>query len=160
MKKIILLAGLFVFLPATLLIGQTREEWTSLTNFDVTLEELSEMVDQPGALEAVADKILILRGVVGTRQVSINDGENYQAELVLISGKWIGLEEVRMYSVIAVLSGLEFANYVPSGRTRNPHPDEVPLNGDVLVAGKLLGVADFEGRAVPVLDCYDIRVLN
>jgi len=160
MKKIILLASMFIFLAAGLLVGQTREEWNSLTNFDVTLEELSEMVDRPGALEAVADKILILRGVVETRQVSVNDGENYQAELVIISGRWIGLEEVRMYSVMAILSGQEFVNYVPAGRTRNPHPDEVPLNSDVLLAGKLLGVADYDGRAVPVLDCYGIRVIN
>jgi myo-inositol-1-phosphate synthase len=160
MKKIILLGSLFTVLTAALLFSQTREEWRSLVNFDVTLEELSEMVDQPEVLEELADKILILRGVVGTRQVSVNDGENYQAELVIIAGKWIGLEEVRMYSVIAVLSGMEFVNHVPAGRTRNPDPDEVPLNSNVLVAGKLVGLADYEGRTVPVIDCYDIRVLN
>ena len=154
------MASLFFLFSSAFLLGQTKEEWNSLTNFDMTLEALSEMAEQPGALETAAGKVLVLRGVVGTRQVSINDGENYQAELEIISGKWIGLEEVRMYSVIVVLSGQEFVNHVPAGRTRNPHPDEVPLNSDVLVAGRLLGVADLDGRAVPVLDCYDIRILN
>lgn len=140
--------------------GQTREEWVSLVDFDVTLERLSEAVSSSEPMSIPEDKLFILQGSVSSRQVLNPDQQEYQAELKLVTGRWIDLDEVKMYSALIILSGPEFFNYVPARRSRNPHPDEVALNSDVMVVARLAGVLERDGEFLPVLEGFQLRVLD
>ncbi len=160
MKKITLAVAALMILSLFSVGAQTREEWESLVDFDITLQKLSDAVANPEASILPEGKLLILRGSVASRQVLNADRETYQAELKLVTGRWIGLESVKMYSALAILSGPEFFNHVPARRSRNPHPDEIALNSDVMVVARYMGVIEREDVMLPVLDVYQLRLLD
>ena len=160
MKKTVFFLFLAVLLTGFGLSAQTRQEWNSLVDFDMTLQELSQAVRNGDESLLQSGKLFVLRGSVEERRVVNVDRESYQAELKIASGEWISLAEVEMFSALVILSGPEFFNYVPARRSRKTHPDEISTNSDVLVVGRLAGVIERKGVKLPVIDCFQLRVLK
>ena len=86
--------------------------------------------------------------------------DSFVAELELVNGTWVGLEEVEIYKCYIILTGSEFAQRIPARRSRKKLPNEIELNSRVLVVGKLVSTRrDDEGMIIPVLEAIYVRPL-
>jgi hypothetical protein len=87
--------------------------------------------------------------------------ENYLVQVELVSGEWIGLEEVRSYSCWVLFSGPRFAAVFPARVPRNPPPGVISANDHILVvAAPLQTVETAEGERAWVLEGIHARPLR
>ena len=72
-----------------------------------------------------------------------------------------GLDSVEMYSAYVILDDPVFADRVAERVPRDPPPELIVRNDRILVAGRLVSVAETpEGTLVPVIQAFDIRGLR
>ena len=127
----------------------------------ITLADLAAAVDDPDRLQALAERVLILDGVAASITVYSTDPADFYVELELVGGAWDGVEEVEIFSAFVILDDPAFSDRVAERVPRDP-PERLILRNDrVLVAARLVSVAEVgAGNVVPVLQAYDIRPLR
>lgn len=140
---------------------ETPEAFRRLIDVGTSLNELNMAVGDMAQLEALADRVLILDGTAANITVYSEEPEDFYIELELVSGRWDGVESVRMFRAYVVLDDPAFAGRLAERAPRDPDPELILRSDHVLVAGRLVSLAeDPEGRPVPVLHAYDIRALR
>jgi len=139
----------------------TPEAFRREIDVRTSLYELNEAVGDMAQLEEIAGRVLILDGTAATVTVYSEDPNDFYIELELVSGRWDGVESVEMFRAYVVLDDPVFAGRIAERAPRDPDPELILRNDRVLVAGRLVSLAeDPEGRPVPVLHAYDIRSLR
>ena len=163
MKKLILSIFLIIccLIPVT---GQTAVEFLTMVDFYAQLEHLCEFVEnQPDEIVAQViqqQRVFLITGPIAAREIIVPEAENFVGEFEIVSGQWIGLEDVKMYRGFVQFYGPQFSNLIPAAGSRRSSPEEIPLNANVLIPVLLAGVREYEGVRVPVFEGIEIRILE
>jgi hypothetical protein len=140
--------------------AQTLRDFTKIVDFKATLESLNGEATANRSV-STDGKLVILNGVVESIQSLSNDPKQFYAMIELIDGKWHGSQSVSLYRCYVLVRGGRFASQVLLRPRRNPPPDAVGPNSQLLVVGSVQGVvAAPDGGNVPVIEAYFIRRLN
>ncbi len=149
---------LLLTLP-TSIFGISASDFEKIVDFSVTLKTLASAAAGETALPP--NRLFLLNGTVS--EISFLDKEkaSFRVRIRLLSGEWIGLEDVKSYACYVTFSGPEFFSVFPARAPKNPAPDTVVANTRVLVVARALGPVDLpigEGK-VMALEGLFLRVL-
>jgi len=137
----------------------TRGDFDAVVDFSVSLKSLAaaaagEAVLPPG-------RLFILEGIVSELTVLDKEAGSFRARIELISGEWIGTEEVKSYTCLVDFSGPAYAAFFPARPPRDPGPGVVVLNARLLVVARPVGsVAGPQGGRRILLEGVHYRVLR
>ena len=136
------------------------DDFAGIVDFAVSLKQLSENLQMDASSKIDPEKFVILHGSVSSISFLNTKKPTYEVQLELVSGEWIGLEEVKSYRCRIVFRGPEYYALIPRRVPRNSTEKVVVENTRVIVVGKLreIVVTDFEG-SMWLLDGYFIRTM-
>ena len=129
----LLLAG-----PA-LLPALSRADLDRVIDFSVTLKGLSTAADSGAPIPK--GKTVLLTGTVSDVNIINKEQAGFKVRIELITGEWIGLDEVKSYYCYVEFTGAEYFKMFPARPPRTANRDLVSLNSRVLVAGRIVEVA-------------------
>lgn len=139
----------------------TPEQFREQVALSVSLADLSRAATDMEALQEIEQQVLVIDGTAASITVYSMDPADFYVELELVGGAWQGLEDVEVYSAFVILDDPAFSNRVAERVPRDPPPELILRNERVLVAGRLVGVAETPaGDAVPVIQAFDLRPLR
>ena len=140
--------------------GVDKETFDQVVDFDASLQALAVQAQRAPDALMQNDAVLVLNGVVSAVNVVDPNPETFRAEIDVVSGQWRGLEQIVMYKAAVIVQGPEFAQRIPTRRSRNEPPGgTIERNKEVIIVGTIAGVADDPetGRTIPVLNGFYIR---
>lgn len=141
--------------------GLDVQTFRELVDMNSSLATLFHAASNPAALDEMWDRVFLLDGVAASLMVFVDDGEEFYAEIELVSGAWRGLQEVELHRAYVVLDDPAFSGRVLERAPRDPSPELILRNRRLLVAARLLDIhQDADGTAVPVLLAFDARPLR
>ncbi len=134
------------------------DDFSSVIDFSISTAELVELV-QAGQDDRIdPKKLLILQGSVASTLVLDPTVETYQALVELVASQWVGLEDIEVYRVYVLLEGPEFSNRVVDRLPRDPGPEIILTNSEIIVVAAFIGVAEGDdGSAIPVVTAVAVR---
>ena len=136
-------------------------DFDAVADFSVTIKTLSQLDEATAAAYGLMDRFLLLDGTVTNKLVLDSNEESYLVQVELVSGEWIGLEEVRSYRCLVLFSGPEFARVFPRRAPRDAGPRVITPNDRVLLVARLLEPVVLEGeQSVWVLEGVYARPLR
>lgn len=167
MKTMFRAFGVLVLIAAPL-VGQespggleTPGQFRSAINLGVSLGDVSRATGDMETLQEMAERVLILDGTAASITVYSTDPADFYVELELVGGSWRGPDTVEVYSAYVVLDDPAFADRVAERVPRDPPPQLILRNDRVLIAGRLVSVAETpDGELVPVIQAFDLRPLR
>jgi hypothetical protein len=121
------------FLPAL-----ARADLERVIDFSVTLKSLATAADT-GAPVPVGRTVL-LSGTVSDVNILSKDQAGFKVRIELITGEWIGLEDVKSYYCYVEFTGSEYFKIFPARPPREANRDLITLNSRVLVVGRVVDV--------------------
>jgi hypothetical protein len=160
MKRAIgVLLVLILWAPAVFSID--AGDFDAVADFSVTIKTLSQLDEAAATAYGLMDRFLLLDGTVTNILVLDANEENYLVQLELVSGEWIGLDEVRSYSCWVLFSGPRFAGVFPARVPRNPPPGVIAANDQILIVAIPLQTVEIaEGETAWVLEGIYARPLR
>ena len=150
---------LMIWVPAAFSID--AGDFDAVADFSVTVKTLSSLDEATAAAYGLLDRFLLLDGTVTNILVLDANEESYLVQVELVSGEWIGLDEVRSYSCWVLFSGPRFAGVFPARLPRNPAPGVIASNDTILIVAKPLQTVEIaEGEIAWVLEGIYARPLR
>jgi hypothetical protein len=136
-------------------------DFNEVVDFSVTVKTLSQLDEASATAYGLMDRYLLLDGTVTNILILDANEESYLVQIELVSGEWIGLDEVRSYSCWVLFSGPRFADVFPARVPRNPPPGVVEANQTVLIVAVPLQTVEIaEGETAWVLEGIYARPLK
>jgi hypothetical protein len=136
-------------------------DFDEVVDFSVTVKTLSQLDEATATAYGLMDRFLLLNGTVTNILVLDANEESYLVQVELVSGEWIGLDEVRSYSCWVLFSGPHFAGVFPARAPRNPPPGVIGANQTVLIVAVPLQTVEIaEGETAWVLEGIYARPLQ
>ncbi len=129
----LLLAGP-AFLPAL-----SRADLDRVIDFSVTLKSLATAADSGSPIPT--GKTVLLSGTVSDVNIINKDPAGFKVRIELITGEWIGMEDVKAYTCYVEFTGADYFKVFPARPPGTASRDLVTQNSRVLVVGKVMGVA-------------------
>jgi hypothetical protein len=155
MKRAILALLLVV---GTVAFAGPAEDFSGLIDFTISTAELVEFVRNGQYDRIDPEKLLILQGSVASTLVMDATVETYQALVELVASRWVGLESIDVFRVYVLLEGPEFSDRVVERLPRDPGPEIILTNSELLVIAEFIGVTDDDdGSVVPVVTAIAVR---
>jgi hypothetical protein len=130
---ILLLVGP-AFLPAL-----SRPDLDRVIDFSVTLKSLATAADSGEPIPV--GRTVLLSGTVSDVNIVNKDPAGFKVRIEMITGEWIGTEDVKAYSCYVDFAGAEYFKMFPARPPRTPNRDLVALNSRVIVVGRVVDVA-------------------
>ena len=130
---ILLLVGP-AFLPAL-----SRADLDRVIDFSVTLKSLATAADSGAPIPP--GRTVLLSGTVSDVNILNKDQAGFKVRMEMITGEWIGTEDVKAYSCYVEFTGAEYFKMFPARPPRTPDRDLVVLNSRVIVVGRVVNVA-------------------
>jgi hypothetical protein len=130
---ILLLVGP-AFLPAL-----SRADLDRVIDFSVTLKSLATAADSGASIPK--GRTVLLSGTVSDVNIINKDQTGFKVRMELITGEWIGLDDVKSYACYVEFTGAEYFKLFPARPPRTASRDLVSLNSRVLVLGRIVDVA-------------------
>lgn len=131
----IVVAALCCALPAAAI---SRADFDRVVDFSITLKDLAAAAQGQGSVPT--GRICVLNGTVSDVDVLGKDETGFRARIELITGEWIGTEDVKSYSCYVDFTGPEFARVFPARPPRVLPPGVIAINSRVIVIGRPVGV--------------------
>lgn len=133
-------------------------DFSSIVDFSISTADLVRLA-RTGQYDRIdPDKYLVLQGSVASTLVLDPNIETYQALVELVASAWNGLTSIDVYKVFVLLEGPEFSNRVVERLPRDPGPEIIRTNSELLVVAEFIGVTDdVDGSVVPVVTAIAIR---
>jgi len=120
--------------------------------------ELVELIRAEQYDRLASERLLILQGSVASTVVEDRTVETYRARVELVASRWVGLEDIEVYRVIVILDGSEFSNRVVERLPRDPGPEIILTNSELLVVAKFIGTWEpGDGSIIPVVTAIAVR---
>lgn len=162
------LPGTILWLPLVLALlvpaaafSISKTELDRVVDFSVTVKTLDRLDVATARDYRLDERFLVLDGTVTNIEVIDPDESRYQVVVELVSGEWIGLEEVRSYRCLVLFSGAEFARVFPRRAPRDAGPRVITPNDRVLFVARLLEPVVLEGdQSIWVLEGIYARPLR
>ncbi|TFG62972.1 MAG: hypothetical protein E4H36_06720 [Spirochaetales bacterium] len=136
-----------------------KKDFDSVVDFSVTMKNIQQVLKAPGGLDNISSKLLVLSGSVASIQFLSAEGEDFVAAVELVSGEWIGVEDVRLFKAYLVVTGPQFAERLPVRRSREALENEIVLNSQILAVGRIVDFDTSESEYIPIIECFYIREL-
>jgi hypothetical protein len=114
--------------------GLSRADFQRVVDFSITLKDLAAVAE--GRESLPAGRIVILNGTVSDVNVISKDEASFRVRIELITGEWIGTEDVKSYTCYVDFTGPEYFKIFPVRPPRNPAPGTVVINSRVIVVGQ------------------------
>ena len=118
----------------------TPEEFRSVVNVEVSLQELAILVRDQRFDEIDIDRFYILQGSVASTQVYNPDPEAFEAVIELVDSQWIELDRIERFRVYVLVTDPSFAARLPERLPRDPGPEIIRTNQELLVIGSFFNV--------------------
>ena len=132
MRRSVQLLGCVILLSgAVVLPALSRGDFDRVVDFSVTLKTLAAVAD--GRAPLPTGRMLLLSGTVSDVTILNRDEQGFKVRIELITGEWIGLEDVKAYACYVEFSGPEFFKVFPARPPRTTAPDVITLNSRVVV---------------------------
>jgi len=148
-----------LLLAASSLPGLSRADLDRVIDFSVTLKSLATAAEQGSALPE--GKTVLLSGTVSDVAILAKDESGFKVRIELITGEWIGLDDVKAYTCYVEFTGPEYARIFPARPPREPNRQLVTLNSRVLVVGRVVGMtSDPQGGRRVLVDGAYIRTIE
>ncbi len=155
------IAALLLLSVAAVLPAIDDRDFDAVADFSVTVKTLSQLDEEAAGAYGLMDRFLLLDGTATNILVLDPNEETFLAQVELVYGEWIGLEEVRSYSCWVMFSGPRFFPVFPRRVPRNPPPGVIQPNDQVLVVARALQLVELEGgEVVWVLEGIHARTLR
>jgi hypothetical protein len=136
-------------------------DFDAVAEFSVTIKTLSQLDEATAAAYGLMNRFLLLDGTVTNILILDANEESYLVQVELVSGEWIGLDDVRSYSCWVLFSGPRFASVFPARGPRNPPPGIIAANQTVLIVAIPLQIVEIaEGETAWVLEGIYARPLK
>lgn len=150
---------LLIWAPAAFSID--AGDFDAVADFSVTIKTLNRLDEASASAYGLMNRFLLLDGTVTNILVLDKNEESYLVQVELVSGEWIGLDEVRSYSCWVLFAGPRFANVFPARVPRNPPPGVISSNDTILIVAKPLQTVEIaEGKTAWVLEGIYARSLQ
>lgn len=160
-RAISVLAVVLVFFPVSVAFAVDAGDFDAVADFSVTVKTLSQLDEATAKAYGLMDRFLLLDGTVTNILILDPSEENFLVQVELVSGEWIGLEEVRSYSCWVLFSGPRFASMFPARVPRTPPPGVIAANDHILIAAMALQTVEIaEGETAWVLEGFHARPLR
>jgi len=137
-RSVPVLAGLLLLAGAAILPALSRADLERVIDFSVTLKSLASAVEQGAPLPE--GKTVLLSGTVSDVNIVNRDPAGFKVRIELITGEWIGLDDVKAYTCYVEFTGAEYARLFPARPPREADRRLVTLNTRVLLLGRVVGV--------------------
>ncbi len=159
-RSAVLVAGVLLLVGPALIVGAApRTELDRVIDFSVTLKSLASAVQNGDPLPQ--GKTVLISGTVSDVNVVSKDAADYRVRLELITGEWIGLDDVKAYTCYVDFAGADYARLIPARPPRDATPGLVVLNSRVIVVGRVVGVTSTAlGGRQALLDGAFIRPIE
>lgn len=139
-RSVPLLACVVFLLAAVMLPALSRGDFDRVVDFSVTLKTLAAAAE--GKTPLPTGKMLLLSGTVSDVTILNKDEKTFKVRIELITGEWIGLEDVKAYACYVEFSGPEFFKVFPARAPRTATADVITLNSRVMVVCSPLDIVD------------------
>lgn len=137
------------------------EQFRNAVAFGTSLADVSAAVDDMAQLQEMAERVLILDGIASSVTVYSVEADDFYVEVELVSGSWDGMETINVHSAYVVLDDPLFSDQVAEREPRDPPDNMILRNRRVLVAGRLVNVAEApSGNLIPVIRAFEVRVIR
>ncbi len=128
-------------------------------DFSVTLKDLAAAA--AGERQLPQGRLFVLDATVTALTFLDAEKASFRVRAELMSGEWIGLEDVKSYSCLVTFSGPDWFRVFPAKPPRNPPHGVVTPNARVLVVARPLGVvSERGGPRVVSLEGLALRLLE
>jgi len=128
---LLLLAG--AYLPAL-----SRADLERIIDFSVTLKSLATAAEQGSSLPE--GKTVLLSGTVSDVNILSKDEAGFKVRIELITGEWIGLDDVKAYTCYVEFTGGEYFRLFPARPPKEANRQLITLNSRVIVLGRVVGL--------------------
>jgi len=132
------LACILLVLGPAILPALSRADLERVIDFSVTLKTLATAADSGSPIPV--GRTVLLSGTVSDVNILNKDQAGFKVRIELITGEWIGLEDVKSYSCYVEFAGSEYFKVFPARPPREANRDLVTLNSRVLVVGRVVDV--------------------
>lgn len=127
----IVAASLCCALPASAI---SHADFDRVVDFSITLKDLAAAAD--GRVSLPTSRVCVLNGTVSDVDVVNKEEGSFRVRIELITGEWIGTEDVKSYSCYVDFTGPEFARIFPARPPRVLPPGVIAINSRVIVVGR------------------------
>jgi hypothetical protein len=127
------LACFLLLVGPALLPALSRADFDRVVDFSVTLERLAAVA--AGKEPLPVGRMFLLSGTVSDVTIINREEAAFKVRIEVITGEWIGLEDVKSYACYIDFSGPEYFKIFPAKAPRTADPDVVTLNTRILVVG-------------------------
>ena len=155
-RKAACMVAVILALSAGFAWAQSLDDLDAILDFSVTIKTLSEAVER-GEYDMEA-RFVALNGTLNS--VFDADAETSTVIVEMVTGEWIGLEEVRSYHCLVRLMDPELFPLFPLNPPRVPEPEVFIKGSRLLVIAFPVAVVELgDGRLMWLLDGVYVRRL-
>ena len=129
-----LLAVVTLALAAAGLPALSRSDFDKAVDFTVGIKDLDRYVTGEKPLPERNPRFLLLEGTVSDIVILDKEEATFRVRVELLSGEWLGTEDVKGYACWVIFSGTEFSKLFPVKAPKTPGPNVVTVNTRLLVA--------------------------
>jgi hypothetical protein len=133
------LACILLVIGPAMLPALSRADLERVIDFSVTLKTLATAADSGAPIPT--GRNVLLSGTVSDVNILNKDPAGFKVRIELITGEWIGLEDVKSYSCYVDFAGSEYFKVFPARPPREARRDLITLNSRVLVVGRVVDVS-------------------
>lgn len=138
-----------------ILPAYSKSDFDKIVEFSTSLKNL----EQSAFLEN--DKLLLLNGTVSNLQFLDKKRDSFKIMVEIITGEWIGLDEVISYRCFILFAGEDFFSIFPSRKPKNPSSDMIFLNDRILLLAQASpSTLEMREQGIWLLDGLRVRHLQ
>ena len=138
-RSVLFLACILLIVAPAILPALSRADLERVIDFSVTLKTLATAADSGAPIPT--GRNVLLSGTVSDVNILNKDPAGFKVRIELITGEWIGLEDVKSYSCYVDFAGSEYFKVFPARPPREASRDLITLNSRVLVVGRVVDVS-------------------
>lgn len=158
MSRVARVACFFLVFAAPFASGISRTDLDKVMDFSVTLKTVAAAA--AGEVVLPPNKLFALNGTVSEITFVDKAQASFHARITLISGEWLGVEDVKMFSCYVDFSGPEFFTVFPA-RAPKDTTNVVLADTRVLIIARAVEVTTSPtGENLVVLEGQYLRVLH
>jgi len=137
MRRVLPAVLLFV-VASCVAFSLSRADFERVVDFSITLKDLAAVAEGRESLPSA--KLVILNGTVSDVDVMNKEEASFRVRIELITGEWIGTQDVKSYSCYVDFTGLQYSAIFPVRPPKTAAPGTVVINSRVIVVGRPLAV--------------------
>ena len=139
MKRSILFSLIILFLYLSVsAFTLSTEDLNRFFDLSVTIKTLDLALKENNVERIDTSRFVLLNGTVSSVIVLNTKRDQYEVVLKVISGEWMGTDEVKSYRVFVDFKGSNYYTMIPRRKPRHPKGNEILNNTSVIIVARIL----------------------